>query len=149
MDTGFWLGIIFAVPLAIVANLLTPRIQGWLASRGETKLAQRHSKLRSEYERVRELKKDHLALNSFLITAVLEATFVSSCVGIVVGMIFGVKFLVGLGAVFVAAGQFFAASGAVVVAQICIEAIRISNRTRKFQEYKQRVEQELGETLES
>ena len=63
MDTGFWIGILLAVPLAIVANLLTPKVQSWLAARGATKIAKRHDKLRAEYKKVCELKDDKASLN--------------------------------------------------------------------------------------
>lgn len=149
MDSSFWVGILLAVPLAIISNLLTPKVQAWLAERGSTKLAKRHDKLRADYSKVKQYKDDRTALNTFLITSVLEATFIGSAIGIVAGMIFGLNFLVGLGGPFIAFGQFLAAAGAVAIVQVCLEAMRVSNRARGFAEYKARVESELGEQLDS
>ncbi|MFK3985114.1 hypothetical protein ACI2K4_32675 [Micromonospora sp. NPDC050397] len=33
MDSGFWLGLLLALPIGILTNILTPRVQQWFAGR--------------------------------------------------------------------------------------------------------------------
>ena len=35
VETGFWIGLAVAIPLSIVANLVTPAAQNWLATNGK------------------------------------------------------------------------------------------------------------------
>ena len=47
------ISLLAAIPLAIVSNLLTPRVQNWISSRSETKKQKRYKMLEQELTRIK------------------------------------------------------------------------------------------------
>ncbi len=136
LNSSFWLGLAAAIPLSIVANLLTPKIQQWLSKRSESKYAKRVAELRSEYERVEKLTKNPDALHTYLLQQILFIAFFTSSVIAITGVL---SF-----AMATSLGKLIEISGAISIARFCIEAIRDANRVRKFDRYKERIESEIG-----
>ncbi len=88
LNSGFWLGLAAAIPLSIVANLLTPKIQQWLSERSEKKSAKRVAELRVEYERIENLTKNPIVLHTYLLQQILFIVFFTSFAIAISGIFF-------------------------------------------------------------
>lgn len=144
LNSSFWLGLAAAIPLSIIANLVTPRIQNLLSKRSEAKSAKRIAELRAEYERVLALTKNADELHTHLLQNILFITFFTAFFGAISGALFAVGSFLPNSPQLFQLGQLIAVAGAVGVARICIDAIRDTNRVRKFDSYKARIESEIG-----
>ena len=140
MDTSFWIGLVLAVPLAVVGNLLTPRAQKWLSRRSTVRLDKRRQVLRKEFERVQLLAADSAKFNAYLLTVVVAATFVGSVVAVCSGAIAAIAYVSNSDRLLFAFSQFTAIFGGIFIASICQEAIRTSARVRDFADYKSSIE---------
>ncbi|MEU7853029.1 hypothetical protein [Nonomuraea sp. NPDC049141] len=73
MDAGFWLGVALAIPLGIVTNLITPRIQQRFIRRGSRK-AEKAKALENEHNKqAQRLASDPVAYQSFFYRSLLRA----------------------------------------------------------------------------
>lgn len=66
LDTGFWLGLLLALPIGIVTNLLTPRIQKIMASYSSRIAEKRRKEEREFMESIARYRSDQPAYWSFL-----------------------------------------------------------------------------------
>jgi len=85
INTSFWIGISAAIPLSVVANLVTPRSQQWLARRNASRAARRSNELREELESIEKLTSEPGRLQIFLLESVLLITLLTSVIGVLSG----------------------------------------------------------------
>lgn len=144
LNVSFWLGLAAAIPLSIGANLATPWIQRLLAKRDETKSEKRRAELRAEYERIKGLTERADKLHTHLLQNILFITLITSFFGAIAAALFALgNFFPNVRSLF-QLGQVIAVGGGVSVAQICLDAIRDTNRVREFALYKAKIESEIG-----
>ena len=145
LNTSFWLGLAAAIPLSILANLLTPRIQRALARRSEARAARRAAQIQAELEEIERLTKEPGRLQTFLLESVLLITLLTSAVGVLAGVFFTLSNLLGISGLFASMGQLVAVAGGVMVMKECIEVLRKSRRARDAEKFKTEVQAELRE----
>ncbi len=144
-DASFWIGISAAIPLSIAANLLTPRIQQWLARRSATRAAAQARELREELESVERLVSEPGRLQTFLLESVLLITLLTSAVGVMSGAFFVLSGFFGASKWFASVGQLIAVFGGVMVTRECVQVLRRSQRARDPAGYRSKVEAQLKE----
>ncbi|MRR50335.1 MAG: hypothetical protein EG825_05385 [Rhodocyclaceae bacterium] len=144
LDINFWYGLAAAIPLSVVANLLTTRIQNVLARRDEKKSAKRREELLLQYARVLKLTKSPAELQIHLLHNILVITLVTSFFGVISGLLFALRSFFPNASQFLQLGQVMSIVGGIAVITICMDAIRDTNRVRKFDLYKASVEAETG-----
>lgn len=150
------LGLLLAIPLAIVANLITPKISAAIGGRsGRSGRSGRRRK--SGWKRNRHLEEElalitNLATNAEKLTQHLFTVFLKAAVVLMVVSIatdvmwmlmrvFGELFYIGS-----LSGLIYALDivGAVVVVRIVMDGLRDLDKVRNFEEYKAFVRRELG-----
>ena len=131
-DGQFWLGLAFAIPLSIVANLFTPRIQDWLAKRSAAASVKRETAKAAEHARVAEYLAEPARFNSFLLTTLLVATMLGAGIGVFSALLYMLgNFAAGeLGSVL---AQGISVLGGLIITKICLDAANIAIRVREAQ----------------
>ena len=122
LNSDFWIGLAFAIPLSIIGNLLTPKIQNWLATRSESAAKERAVITQREQERITRFidKPQHLYV--YLFGTIVSAIFLGSVVGVFSGLFFLSSSFLDRPTMY-ASGQFLAILGGLLVAKICFDAI--------------------------
>lgn len=156
MSADLWLSVALAIPLAIAANIITPKVQRWLESRAfkgkEQKAAkqakQRQAQLESmkaELEETKALYADKTKLIHLNLIALLRVTLYGA-LGTLYGTIFG---FVGEISNWTEAARLGAQATTLIVAMLiyftCSKALRLSIRVSHFSSYKARAEHFIGE----
>jgi hypothetical protein len=146
MNFGFWLGLLLAVPLSIVANLTTPFVLQWLAKRGEASAERRRFALSEELSSLEKLASTPGRLQIFLLESILLITLVT-CAFVVLG---AVLFTVGsviprIVSYMALAGQLLVLFASVSVTTLCATVLSTSIRARNIEEYKLRVKVQLDD----
>lgn len=73
LKTSWWLAVLLAVPLSIMANLLTPPIHNWLSDRSTEQAIERLTDLEKEYSEVSKYASNKPAFNSYLLSVVIKS----------------------------------------------------------------------------
>ena len=86
MGIELWISIALAIPLSILANLLTPRIQAWLDSRSKQRSLQRTHQRLAEIEEeltiAKSYRDDRAFFHEYLFSVIIKTTFLSAGCGI-------------------------------------------------------------------
>lgn len=132
----FWLGLAFAIPLSVLANLVSPKIQDFLSKRFVAAARSRELQRTKEAERVIEYVNDSAKLNTYLLVTLIVATMFGAMIGVFTALLFilGTFSRNDLSTVLAQAMTVF--SG-LLITKICLDAVRIATKVR--QEEKQRV----------
>ena len=88
LNGAFYLGLLGAIPLAIAANLLTPKAQKFLEARAEASKRTRVELLDRRIESARRLQRAGLTPTDLLIDAVITATWIGSIGGVAASLCF-------------------------------------------------------------
>lgn len=146
-EASFWIGLLIAIPLSILANILTPRAQKWLDRRSETKQSKRAGTLRSEHAQVAALVEDQRKLHTYLLMVVVRATYIGSLVGIITGLIWAVNSFISYNEFISGAAQILAVFGAIMIVRVCGEGMQVALKVQNYPSYKERVEKQLGQPI--
>jgi len=93
VEAGFWIGLAVAIPLSIIANLVTPAAQNWLANRN-TRLDDKRQKERAEMDRlIEELSANIMTYANFLSAGFMHLLLMAVLMIIVVNIPFYVQWL--------------------------------------------------------
>jgi len=102
VETGFWIGLAVAIPLSIVANLVTPAAQNWLANRN-TRLDYKRQEERAEMDRlIKELRANIMTYANFLSAGFMHLLLMAVLMIVVVNIPFYIQ---GLGYIFLFIGS--------------------------------------------
>ncbi len=155
MDINLWISVFLAIPLAIVANVFTPKVQVWLEGRGKKRSKKRVAQLQSELDQLGHYHDYPEKFNQYLLGVVIRATFTGSLVGIIAAITY---ILSRLGRTFVNiefvyflvqfSGQFVSMVGAMIIINICSGAIRTMNRMRNYSTVSQQLKAQISESSE-
>lgn len=160
MSVDLWISVALAIPLAIAANIATPRVQRWLDARlsegRKRKVAEQSQKrqaqvvaLRKEYDEVAALHADPSKLTHHYLATLLWIAFYGAF-----GSIYGALFAVfgeigGWEGLLGVAGRVGAQGTALLTAMLIftksVKAIRIARRCRDFDEYSARTQKLMRE----
>lgn len=160
MSIDLWVSIALAIPLAIAANIFTPRVQKWLDTRvsyvRERKAAEQLQKrqaqlasLEKELSEVEALTSDKMNLTHHYLSALLKVAFLGSFASIYasiftfvgeIGRWDGPWGIIGrLGA------QVTALFVATAIFLICYKAAKAASRAKNFAAYKEQTERFISE----
>lgn len=154
MKTDFWVSVLLAIPLAIAANLITPRVRAWLDKRAERGARQRRertqkqrdeivARIRADIGEIESFRIDRSRLHEFLLEMLIRATLYSAIGGVYAGLLFGfVEFYVVSRAIAPAA-QLITVMTSLMVFQVCWRGLRVIRRVRNFDSWKKDLEQEI------
>jgi len=163
MKVDLWITILLAIPLAIIANLLTPKIKNWLDGRSETTKKLRTEKqlrsrqieanrIRNQLEEVTSFRSDTQSFHSFVLIQLVRIAFYGAVGGIYGGVFSMVGGIVGWSML----GEMVARFGTSIIAlftstlifQTSLATIRMHKRIRDFEGYKTEAEGNI-KSLES
>ena len=154
-DWSFWVGVMISLPIAILANFLTPILKRRIDNAGEKKLKVRKEELEREFNKVQNFIKNPSLLSSYLISIVIKTTFVGALAGIIVGLLslFSQwQDRVGVLPISWDVHDIFnflmiivSVSVSVVIFQLCDEGIKAYNRVNNFEKYKNRVQKQISD----
>ena len=160
MNIDLWISIALAIPLAIIANLFTPRLQKWLDARlehskkakvekkSEARKAQLNG-LKLELDEVSRYKADKSELNQlFLISLIKVAMY--GAIGAIYGAIFpffgelaswdGVGGIVGR-----TGAQVTALAVSMLIFMTCAKTMRTHKKVRDFEEYEKNTKELISQ----
>jgi hypothetical protein len=143
--TYFLLGLLFSIPLGIVAILLSNPVQRWLETRSVNLSVRRKRQVEADYKLVKRYHDDPSQFHSYLLNIILLLTLVSAITGLVSGLVisFG-YFAFYVGPVVFAAGQILSVVGTFVVVILAYRALQIVARVQKFEEFEAKTATILG-----
>jgi hypothetical protein len=160
MSVDLWISVALAIPLAIVANIVTPpiqkRIDSRLAKGNERKAAKRAERrrqqlvlIKKELSEVEALQSDKANLTHHYLDALLRVAFYGAF-GALYGAIFPFLGEIGgwsggLGVLGRLGGQAVALITAMLIFFTCARAARLARRSRDFQKYKAETEKLIAE----
>ena len=154
METGFWLGLLFSIPISILANLFTPTVQAWLDARNRKRSLERTKNLQQEYYQVKQFREDRSEFREYLIWIVIRTTFVGSLVGILASFVFAVPSFFDIldldyeqtrvvRNLLYAAGQFVSLVGGLLIVNLCSSALKVYYRVKNFEAYEESINQHV------
>lgn len=155
MSVDLWVSVALAIPLAIVANLATPKLQKWLDERssiGRERKSEKEQKkkliqlaqLKAELKGIEELISTPAILTNQNLNALLKIALYSAF-----GTLYGSMFTLlgevgrwdGISGVLGRVGaQITALFVAMLVFYIAMKAIKTNNRVNNFEKYKEQTE---------
>ena len=164
MSVDTWVSVLLAIPLAIVANLLTPRLQKWLEARSVRNALERKDlllrlkraimgRLEAELRLAQIFAQDIHALQLRLTVAVLKAILVGAVTASVTGVMLaygalpdlvGSSYFAWLSRATALAGQLAALFGSLLVVQISRDAYRDYIRARDFENFRAATEAQIA-----
>lgn len=160
MSIDLWISVALAIPLAIAANILTPRAQRWLDARlsqGKArKAAERSVKRRQQLEALEKelteaeaLASDKANLTHHYLDALLKVAFYGAFGSIYASLFTFVGELGRWDGALGAVGRMGAQATALFVAMIifltCFKAAKAARRVRDFSTYKPQTEKLISE----
>lgn len=122
LNSAFWIGLALAIPLSILGNLITPRIQSWLSTRSESAAKKQVEVTEKEKTRISGYIEKPQHLYIYLLGVIISATFLGSVLGVFSGIFFLTANFVSYPIMY-ATGQLLAIFGGLLVAKICFDAI--------------------------
>ena len=145
-NVSFWLGLSAAVPLSILGNLLTPRVQQWIARRSTVKAERQIALLQDQLAELERLMSEPGRLHTFLLESILSITLFTSMFGVLSGLFFALSSLLpGAGRMFLPMGQLLAVLGGTIVAKECFSTLRKSVEARSIEKFKLKVNAQIAE----
>jgi len=150
LNIDLWISIALAIPLAIVANLFTPKLQRWLDARLERskkakiekKEAARQLQLYNLRKELLEVSKYHdnkNELNQLFLVSLIKVAMYGA-----IGTIYGITFpfmgdltsLNGVSGIMARTGaQITALTVSMFIFMTCTQAMRVHKKVRDFEEY--------------
>ena len=128
----FWIGLAFAIPLSIFANLFTPYIQKLIASRFSAYAERRRAVQAKENDRVVEFINNPQKFNTYLLVILVGATMLGAAIGVFSGILFMLGSFTDRSFVSFLA-QFMTVFGGLLVTKICIDAVKMAVRVRELE----------------
>jgi hypothetical protein len=144
-DVNLWLSLLLAIPLSILANIVTPFVQRWLDKFNEKRVLERTKGLQKEYEQVKHFAEDRSEFKEYLLWVVIRTTLVGSLVGIFSQALNAVGNILYVGGILYAISQVIGIIGSIMVINLCSDALKIYSKVQRFDEYQKFVVKEFPE----
>ncbi len=126
----FWLGLAFAIPLSIVANLVSPKIQEIVSKRFEAAERNRNQQKAEEAERINKLVNQPTKLNTYLLVSLIVATMLSAIIGVFSALLFMLGTFSGNDFATIVAQAVTVISG-IFISKICLDAALTAVKVRQ------------------
>ena len=128
----FWIGLAFAIPLSIVANLFTPHIQKLIASRFSAYAEKRKAIQAKESDRIVEFINNPQKFNTYLLVTLVGATMLGAAIGVFSALLFMLGSFADQSFVSILA-QFMTVFGGLLVTKICLDAVKMAAKIREIE----------------
>ena len=128
----FWIGLAFAIPLSIAANIFTPYIQKLIASRFSVYAEKRKKIQAKENDRVIEFINNPQKFNTYLLVTLVGATMLGAAIGVFSGLLFMLGSFADRSFVSVLA-QFMTVFGGLLVTKICLDTVKMAAKVREIE----------------
>ena len=143
---GFWVGLLLSIPMAIAANLVTPKIQRWLETSSKRRAIEKTNDLQAEYQRISDYVNNPHEFTSYLLFVIIRTTLIGSVVGIIVSLAYAAAQLSStfyyrsnLGGLIYASAQIISIIGALMIVNTCRVAASTWYKVKNFDRYQQTV----------
>lgn len=83
MSSDFWLGLLLSIPLSILANILTPKLESLWAHHSQRRAKKRLQKLRRDLDAVQRYRDDSQTFTEYLLITVIKVAYVTGSAGVV------------------------------------------------------------------
>ena len=147
MDFGFWIGLAVSIPLAIIANLMSPKIQIWIDNRSKIGTLKKTKRLKEDYLKAKYYIEHRDEFREYLLFIIIRTTYIAFIVGIISGFGALSPELIrpySIGSAVYSIAQMFSIFGALAIVRICSLAIRNYNKIKNFKDYEQFVIKTIG-----
>ena len=126
----FWIGLAFAIPLSILSNLATPKIQEFLAHRFQAAARRRDEQRTKDAQRILEYINEPTKLNTYLLVSLVVATLLGAMIGVFTALLFMLgTFSRNEFSTIVA--QTISVFSGLVITKICLDAARTAVKVRE------------------
>ncbi len=86
----FILGLLFAIPLGVTANLYTPKFQRWIAVKSNKRAEKQRKNIEKAYLQIKEFHTDRTKLREYLLGVIIKTTLIGAIIGILAGILYAV-----------------------------------------------------------
>jgi hypothetical protein len=156
VDQGFWLGLFLAIPISILANMLTPKVSTFLGAGIRSRALRRTRKMRKDYRVIKSFVEDRQLFIESLLEALLYIIVLGVGCVIVAVVVFAEPanlpeesapdlFSRFLADPIAYVTNIFLAVCVVVFALTCENAMSVIYKVRNFREYEERVFKAFGD----
>ncbi|MCC3798619.1 hypothetical protein ACXHQL_24515 [Vibrio parahaemolyticus] len=150
LSIEFWLGTALAIPMSIAATILAPKFQDYIDKRSSKASEKRAKTIKKELEDITAYKKDASLFYVYLLEAGIKIAFYSAIFGLFSGLLFMGASMVGtlsykgydfylLVSAINSVGQGVVVFGTLIIISISTKAIRVINRYRNYEKFKNEV----------
>ena len=158
LKASWWMGLVLAIPLSIVANLLTPPIQEWLTTKSNTASVRRLHEVERETSRIAAFHKDKLSLTNYLLLAITKS-------GLYLALVMILNHFLGLLMMYIYSSKTYktgdikvmevslnvartlhgliAIFGLILILNLCKEAVSTYTKVHNFEQYQLEVQEEI------
>jgi H+/gluconate symporter-like permease len=144
----FWLGLALAIPLSIIANIFTPKLQQSFAKHSQSKAKKRIAYLQEIIEEHKDLGSSPEKLHTFLLESILLITLLTSVFAAISGSIFALSSIIPDNRIISLLGQLVSAFGAATISKECFSTLIKSKRAKRFTQYQEEIEKEISQLAE-
>jgi hypothetical protein len=147
----FVLGLVFAIPLSVVANLATPRVQARLAGRSSSRATKQRKALTQELKRLQRFVDEPDRFHRYMLATFLRITLIGLLATALSNGLFGATNVIkGVNAYLFSIGAYnyylsdvlnilgFTVSilAACIVVPLCLSALKTNSRINDFPQYR-------------
>jgi hypothetical protein len=151
MKGEFWLGLILAIPLAIMGNISTRPIQNYLDSRIRSRALRRARSMRFDYAEAKQYRQHREEFYEFILESIIRLVAgvlaLTTGVGAFLLLLLGIFPHVGISGVLYSSAAYLAALTIIFFAigglRYANDVMKIAYRVRHFSEYESRVKPTL------
>ena len=145
MTIEFWIGSLLAIPLGIIASLLTPWIVKTINNRTYRNRQKNLENARKEYEQICEFYKNKQDLSIYYLNVVVKTTLLSAFMALASGLLLAGGQIVMMAfdidrkysGILFGLAQLVNLFGSIAIVSICKPALNIWNKIRNFKEYEE------------
>lgn len=137
MSTDFWLGLLLSIPLSVLANILTPKLETLWAHHSQRCAKKRLQKLRRDLDAVQRYRDDSQAFTEYLLITVIKVAYVTGSVGVF--SIIVNTFVPGSFSSI--ASRLLSILAGLLIVRVSSQAIDTSQRVRNYDDFQKAIEQ--------
>jgi hypothetical protein len=141
-DYKFLLGLFLSVPLAVVANILTPRVEKRLSHYNSKLQRERTIKIKQELEKVREMVENRQSLIEYLLLYLIKSITIGFIVIFWVVLFYSIPIMNTWGDFF---ANLLILISSIIIINLGVETIDIYKKVKNFENYQNMVSQVLRE----
>ncbi len=158
MDINLWISVLLAIPLAIVANLFTPKVREWIDARAERRKEKKRKqteeqkqaaigRINKECDEIERFVGNRTIYREYLLEVVIRATLYGAISALYAGAVSVIAWSVDLGGIaqklLFSVAQFATLFGSLLVFQVSWKGLKVINRVHDFEIFKEKCERQI------